>query len=104
MQTLSDTTLSDLYKNHFFCHTCGTNKTQIRFVQIIGDRAKISDVESSPCNFFLVCEACYVKKINSEENLRKILMDTLLFLINVKYQMTNKDLDFYLKYKKYYHL
>ena len=61
-------------------------------------------VNDSPLNAYPLCRTCHSKHIEmmSEENKKKFLNETIRFLVKNNYKFKRKDIDFYLRHKKYY--
>jgi len=59
---------------------------------------------NSPLNAYPLCRMCHSKHIEmiSEENKKKFLNETIRFLVKNNYKFKRKDIDFYLRHKKYY--
>ena len=61
-------------------------------------------VSNSILNAYPLCRKCHLKHIEtmSEENKKKFLNETIRFLVENNYKFKQKDIDFYLRHKKYY--
>lgn len=61
-------------------------------------------VSNSILNAYPLCRKCHLKHIKmiSEENKKKFLNETIRFLVENNYKFKQKDIDFYLRHKKYY--
>lgn len=61
-------------------------------------------VSNSILNAYPLCRKCHLKHIEtmSEENKKKFLNETIRFLVKNNYKFKRKDIDFYLRHKKYY--
>ena len=75
------------------CQLCTSNKV-LELHHILGR------CSNSILNSILLCRKCHENYASMDK--AKLLQHTLRFLLREDYNMTEKDLRFYLKYKKYY--
>ena len=98
MQLKNDFHLEDrsYYAFEKCCIECNSNQ-MIELHHVMGRGQKNSD---SILNSALICRDCHANYTSLDKG--KLLKKTLRFLLANNYKFKQKDIDFYLRHKKYY--
>ncbi len=78
------------------CFDCGRSDKGLELHHIVG-RAS-----NSPLNAYLICMECHSHANHSFKEEAKYLQQTLKFLMHNKYNLTEKDIEFYNKHRDKY--
>jgi len=89
-------TVRSLFAFRYSCDICGMNNN-LELHHILGT------ISNSALNASLLCHKCHEKEDSGGEYLkRKLLVGTLKFLISENYELTEKDLRFYIMNRRLY--
>lgn len=97
--------LSQYFIDNYDCWYCGENNWDC-FHHIVGRGSGDSTVESSILNAAPLhnhkCHLPYHGRLTTDKNKSRLLAKTMQYLLDVDYEFTQKDIDFYHKYKHLY--